>query len=85
MKGQDEELGIRSRDPLALVASVKETMLALKIARAKTYELLNSGELESYLEGASRKVTWRSIDAYVKRRLEEEAERRSRRVRGAIT
>lgn len=85
MKGDDEELGIGSRDRLALVASVKETMLALKIARAKTYELLNSGELESYLEGASRKVTWRSIDAYVKRRLEGEAERRNRRVRGAIS
>lgn len=85
MKGRDEEIGVRSRDPLALVASVKETMLALKIARAKTYELLNAGELESYLEGSSRKVTWRSIDAYVKRRLEEETERRKRRERGAIS
>lgn len=85
MKGQHEELEFRSRDPLALVASVKETMLALKIARAKTYELLNAGELESYLEGSSRKVTWRSIDAYVKRRLDEEAERRTRRERGAIS
>lgn len=84
MKGQDERLGARTRDPLALVASVKETMLALKIARAKTYELLNAGELESYLEGSSRKVTWRSIDAYVKRRLDEEAKRRNRRERGAI-
>ncbi|MCK1437069.1 DNA-binding protein [Bradyrhizobium sp. 15] len=84
MTGQAEELCIRRRDPLAVVASVKETMLALKIGRAKTYELLNSGELESYLEGSSRKVTWGSIDAYVKRRLEQEAERRNRGGRNAI-
>ncbi|MGL3107080.1 helix-turn-helix domain-containing protein [Bradyrhizobium sp. BR 1432] len=83
MTAQDEEPGIRGRDPLALVASVNETMHALKIARAKTYELLNSGELKSYLEGSSRKVTWRSIHAYVKRRLEQEAERRNRSGRGA--
>ncbi|WP_080584310.1 DNA-binding protein [Bradyrhizobium japonicum] len=84
MTGQAEEPGIRSRHSIALVASVNETMLALKIGRAKTYELINSGELESYLEGSSRKVTWRSIDAYVKRRLEQEAERRNRGGHGAI-
>ena len=48
----------------------------LKIGRAKTYELLNAGILESYLEGSSRKITWRSIEAYVERRLREEAVRR---------
>jgi hypothetical protein len=67
-----------SRDPLAVVGSVNETMAALQIGRAKVYELLNSGELESYLEGSSRKVTWRSIEAYIERRLKQEAERRRR-------
>ena len=62
----------------SIVATVNETMTALKIGRAKTYELLNSGALESYLEGSSRKVTWRSIEAYIERRLKEEAERRAR-------
>ncbi|GAA0005558.1 helix-turn-helix domain-containing protein [Bradyrhizobium diazoefficiens] len=60
----------------AIVATVNETMAALRIGRAKIYELLNSGALESYLEGAARKITWRSIDAYVERRLAEESERR---------
>lgn len=63
-----------------LVATVNETMATLKIGRAKLYELLNTGELESFLEGSSRKITWRSIDAYVQRRLEEEAKRRGREV-----
>lgn len=61
-----------------IVATVQETMTTLKIGRAKTYELLNAGVLESYLEGSSRKITWRSIEAYVERRLSEEAVRRNR-------
>ncbi|MBM7482679.1 hypothetical protein ACVWWI_004009 [Bradyrhizobium sp. USDA 3686] len=63
-----------------VVATVNETMATLKVGRAKLYELLNSGELESYLEGSSRKITWCSIDTYVQRRLEEEAKRRGREV-----
>lgn len=59
-----------------IVASVNETMVALKIGREKIYQLLNSGELESYREGGSRKILWRSIEAYVQRRLAEEAKRR---------
>ncbi|WP_247478752.1 hypothetical protein [Bradyrhizobium sp. CW9] len=52
-------------------------MATLKIGRAKTYELLNANELESYLEGSSRKVTWRSIEAYIARRIKEETKRRN--------
>ncbi|MCS3726188.1 helix-turn-helix domain-containing protein [Bradyrhizobium betae] len=63
-------------DGRAIVATPKETMTALRIGRAKFYELLNSGILESFLEGKSRKVLWRSIEAYVERRLGEEAHRR---------
>lgn len=61
-----------------IVASVNQTMSTLKIGREKIYELLNSGELESYREGGSRKILWRSIEAYVVRRLKQEAERRGR-------
>ena len=60
----------------ALVATVNETMAALKIGRAKTYELINSGQLQSYVEGASRKILWSSIHDYINRRLAEEAKRR---------
>lgn len=59
-----------------IVASVNETMVALKIGRAKTYELINSGQLQSYVEGTSRKIIWSSIYDYIKRRLAEEAKRR---------
>jgi hypothetical protein len=65
-----------SRAPL--VATVNETMAALKIGRAKTYELINSGQLKSYIEGTSRKILWSSIHDYIDRRLAAEAARRSR-------
>jgi hypothetical protein len=67
---------ITSRDPGQLgpngsfVASPNQAMAYLGIARGKLYELLNSGELESYLEGSSRKILWPSIYAYIKRRIE---------------
>lgn len=59
-----------------IVANVTETMAMLKIGREKIYQLLNSGELASYREGGSRKILWRSIEAYIERRLAEEAKRR---------
>ena len=68
--------GLRAGRPI--VASVNETMATLKIGREKIYQLLNSGELESYREGGSRKILWRSIEAYVERRLKQEAQRRGR-------
>ena len=77
-KSEDAGPPLFSREQNSIVATVNETMAALKIGRAKTYELLNEGMLESYLEGSSRKVTWRSIEAYIQRRLEEEAKRRGR-------
>ena len=52
-------------------------MAALKIGRAKTYELINSGQLQSYVEGVSRKILWSSIHDYIERRLAEEAKRRA--------
>jgi len=68
--------GFSERHPI--VAGVNETMATLKIEREKIYQLLNSGELESYREGGSRKILWRSIDAYVERRLIQEADCRGR-------
>ncbi|MBO4224724.1 helix-turn-helix domain-containing protein [Bradyrhizobium neotropicale] len=62
----------------ALVATVNETMAALKIGRAKTYELLNNGQLKSYVEGTSRKILWSSIHDYIERRLAAESARRAR-------
>jgi excisionase family DNA binding protein len=62
-----------------LVASPNQAMKALLVSRSTLYSLSNAGELESYTEGRSRRITVNSITAYVKRRLEQEqAARRSR-------
>ena len=69
-----------SADSLALeaplVASPNQTMRAIQVSRKKLYELINSGELESYTEGKSRRITVKSINEYVERRLAAEAVRR---------
>jgi predicted DNA-binding transcriptional regulator AlpA len=60
----------------SFVATPNETMNFIGVGRAKLYELINANELESYVEGSSRKILWPSIHAYVKRRLAAEAARR---------
>jgi hypothetical protein len=42
----------------------------LNIGLTRCYELINSGELESFKDGKSRKITVSSIKAFVDRRLE---------------
>lgn len=61
-----------------IVASPNQAMKALLVSRSTLYELINRGELESYTEGRSRRITVSSIEAYVKRRLAAEAARRGR-------
>jgi hypothetical protein len=57
-------------------------MRAIQVSRNKLYELINSGELQSYTESKSRRITIKSINEYVERRLAAEAIRRgSRRLR----
>ena len=59
-----------------LVVSPNHAMKALMVSRATLYGLINARELESYTEGRSRRITVESINAYVRRRLAEEAKRR---------
>jgi excisionase family DNA binding protein len=61
-----------------LVASPNQAMRAIQVSRKKLYELINAGELESYTEGKSRRITVKSINEYIERRLAAEAARRSR-------
>ena len=61
-----------------LVASPKQAMRAIQVSRKKLYELINTGELESYTEGKSRRITVKSINGYIERRLAAEAVRRGR-------
>jgi excisionase family DNA binding protein len=61
-----------------LVASPNQAMKALLVSRSTLYSLINAGELQSYTEGRSRRITVKSISAYVERRLASEAERRGK-------
>jgi excisionase family DNA binding protein len=61
-----------------LVASPNQAMTAIQVSRKKLYELINTGELESYTEGKSRRITVKSINEYIERRLAAEAARRGR-------
>ena len=53
-------------------------MRAIQVSRKKLCELINAGELESYTEGKLRRITVKSINEYIERRLAAEAERRGR-------
>jgi excisionase family DNA binding protein len=61
-----------------LVASPNQAMAMIQVSRKKLYELINTGELESYTEGKSRRITIKSINQYIARRLAAEAVRRGR-------
>jgi excisionase family DNA binding protein len=41
------------------------------VGKDKFYKLLNTGEIESYLDGRSRKVVLASVDAYIDRQIAE--------------
>jgi hypothetical protein len=56
-------------DPEPLVVKPKVAWKMLACSNTRGYELLAAGELESYKEGRSRKITVASIRALVARRL----------------
>jgi hypothetical protein len=55
-----------------LVVKPKVAWAMLQCSNTRGYELLAAGELESFLDGRSRKITVDSIRAYIARRLEYE-------------
>jgi hypothetical protein len=57
----------RDLGPLVVKPKIAWKMLACSNTRG--YELLNAGELESFLDGRSRKITVESIRRYITRRL----------------
>jgi hypothetical protein len=59
--------GLGDEEPLAV--SPRRTALLLDCGITRVYELINSGELESYKDGKSRKITMRSIRARTERLL----------------
>jgi hypothetical protein len=56
--------------PHQRITNVNGACAALDCGRDRLYDLLNSGAIESYLDGRSRKVVVASIDAYIARRVE---------------
>jgi len=52
------------------IVGVEAACYALGCGGDRLYELLNSGEIESYLDGKSRKIVVASIDRYIAHRLE---------------
>jgi hypothetical protein len=43
-------------------------MRAIQVSRKKLYELINTGEFESFTEGKPRRITIKSINEYIERR-----------------
>jgi hypothetical protein len=61
-------------DPAALVVKPKVAWKMLACSNTRGYELLSAGELESFLDGRSRKILVVSINRYIARRLAAERE-----------
>ena len=56
-------------EPLALPP--KDAFAAIGVGVTKGYELINSGDLESFKIGRATRITTASIRAYVARQLEQ--------------
>jgi hypothetical protein len=59
----------RVADPEPLIVKPKIAWKLLGCSNTRGYELLAAGELDSFLDGRSRKITMESIRRYVARRL----------------
>jgi hypothetical protein len=64
-----QSTGLGHDEPL--VVSPARAKAILDIGHTKLYELLGAGELESYRDGKSRKITVASIKARIARKLAE--------------
>jgi hypothetical protein len=58
-------------DEQRLVVSPRRAMRMLDCGRTRLYEVIAQGELDSYLDGRSRKITVESIYRYIERRLQQ--------------
>jgi hypothetical protein len=65
-------------DDSQLVVSPKKGAAALDVGLTRVYELINSGQLQSYHDGKSRKIVVASLEAYIARQIEAEATKEQR-------
>jgi hypothetical protein len=63
--------GLGDSEPL--VVSPRRARQMLDCSMTRLYELINSGEIQSYRDGKSRKAIVASIKAHIARQLEAEA------------
>ena len=69
-----------------LVVKPKIAWKMLQCGNTRGYELLAAGELESFLDGRSRKITVASIRQYIERQLQSSGNtQQQRRVRQAAS
>ena len=61
--------GTRAPSTEPLVVRPKRAWQMLDCGNTRGYELVKAGELESYLDGRSRKITVESIHRYIGRKL----------------
>jgi hypothetical protein len=54
-----------------LVVGPNEAEVMLDCGHTYLYQLINAGELDSYCDGKSRKITVASIEARIRRKLQE--------------
>jgi len=57
-------------DDERLVVSPRRAGLLLDLGVTKIYELIGSGQLQSYKDGAARKIVVASVRDYIERQLE---------------
>ena len=53
----------------AIVLTPAQAQTALQCGPTRLWELINAGEIESFLDGARRRITAKSIRDYVNRKL----------------
>jgi hypothetical protein len=53
------------------IGSPKECQRRARVSKDRAYELMRSGEWESYLDGRSRKILIASVDAWIDRQIAE--------------
>jgi excisionase family DNA binding protein len=53
----------------ALAVPAKKAAFSIGVGMTRLYELINSGEIESYRDGKARKIVVASLKAYVERQV----------------
>jgi hypothetical protein len=66
----------------ALLVKPKTAWMMLACSNTRGYELLAAGELDSFRDGRSRKITVESIHRYIERRLAARATDKDQQCRG---